>query len=247
MSYNIYMRYNPEQPSKVSKYNKDIVEFINKNIDQINSTGIEIVLSLIDEDDTEALKLLQKKGVSKLPALLGRGIKEPIQKTDKIKKFLLSNAKTKKSIPVKNGDEELRDYQWDIMDQDDEEDESKRTDAEIRARVEYEQKRRSKRGQSNDKPATAAEIIAQQRRSRGQRVRNRPAKEREPDPEDDPDDEPEEDAPKNRRNARRPTRRDNMDPDPVDILDNTRPKDQEEAMDNDLMSKFWSGRGVSSD
>ncbi len=248
------MRYNPEQPTKVSKYNKEIIEFINKNIDSINGTGTEIVLNLIDEDDTESLKLLQKKGVSKLPALLGKGIKEPIQKTEKIKKFLLSNAKAKKPVPVKNGDEELRDYQWDIMDMDDDDDEGKRGNAEMQAKLEFEKKRRSRRGQSNDKPATAAEIIAQQRRSRGQRVRDRPTKIRgREDNEDDrgdidDHDDPDDDAPAprrgGRRGARQTGRQDNMDPDPVNILASMRPRDQEEAGDNDLMSKFWSGRGV---
>lgn len=238
------MRYNPEQPTKVSKYNKDIIEFINKNIDQINSTGIEIVLSLIDEDDNETLKLLQKKGVSKLPALLGKGIKEPIQKTDKIKKFLLSNFKTKKAIPVKNGDEELRDYQWDVMEMGDDKNEDEaggRNSAEIQARVEYETKRRERqRGQSNDKPMTADEIVAQQRRGRNQRVKSRKPVQR---PRDDDDDD-EEEVPRQRRGKREKDRRGNMDPDPVDILNDMPARNQDEAIDNDLASKFWSGRGV---
>lgn len=241
MSYTIYMRYNPLQPKKVSKPNKEMIEFTDKNIDQINSRGTEVIINLIDEDDNESLRILEKKGVQKLPALLGKGISEPIQKVDKIKKFLLSNLKGKKSLPQKNGDEELRDYQWDILDMGDDnpDGEGKRNDAEIRARVEYETKKRTKKGHSLEKMQTADEIIAQQRRGRARQNKERrhaaPVKN---DSDSDDDEQP------RRGKSRRPERKNNMDPDPVDIINDMQANGEGDAQDNDLASKFWAGRGV---
>jgi len=255
MTYTVFMKYNPGQPNKVSKYNKDMIEFLNKNIDSINGTGTEVHLVLIDEDDNQTLKELSKKGVSKVPALLGRNIKEPIQKVDKIKKFLLSNAKNKRPIPKKGSDEELRDYQLDVMDPtgdepDDDEfgngDSSQRT-AQINARLEFEKRRRDARNPRQGAAMSAADIIAQQKRSRGRGMIGRrkppaPKDDRDDDGDDDDEDDEDED-PKPRRRGRRPERNNNMD-DPAAIMANERPRNQDEAVDNDLMSKFWAGRGV---
>jgi hypothetical protein len=243
MSYNIYMRYNPERPKEVSKPNKEMIEFTDKHIDQINRTGIEVVLTLIDQDDTETLKILEKKGVKKLPALLGKGIRDPIQKVDKIKKFLLNNAKSKKAIPMKDGSEELREYQWDALaaGDDDAENDNKRSAADIQARMEFEKRRRDKHGQSSDKMMTADEIIAQQRRGKQSQIRNKP---RAPDPPSSDDDSDEEEKPRRKKTGRRRT---TNDPDPADIMANMRATTQDEAIDNDLSTKFWSGRGVGTD
>lgn len=245
MSYNIYMRYNPERPNEVSKPNKEMIEFTDKHLDQMNKTGIEVVFVLIDQDDNETLHILEKKGVEKLPALMGKGIRNPIQKVDKIKKFLLSNTKSKKAIPVKNGDEELRDYQWDAlaMGDDNEDFDNKQSNADINARVEFETKRRNRKGQHSDKPMTADEIVAQQRRGKNTQMRNR--RQPSPPPDDDPD-EDEDDRPRRRRggNNRSKQRGSNIDPDPVDIMANMPARSQDEAIDNDLSAKFWQGRGV---
>ena len=240
------MRYNSEQPTKVSKCNKDIVEFISKNIDKINSTGLEIVFILIDEDDTDTLKKLEKRGVSMLPALMGKNINKPIQKTDKIKKFLLSSSSNKKPLPVKNGDEELTDYQWDILDMGDEveDNDGRRNNAEIQARVEYENKRREKRGQSRDKPLSASEIVAQQMRGRNKPSNHRRSKTPESDEESDDEDDNRRRSKSSKNRGKKSGKNRNMDPDPVDIIADMPVRDQEEAMDNNLSTMFWSGRGV---
>lgn len=250
MSYTIFMKYNPEQPNKVSKYNKDMIEFFNKNIDQINNTGTEVRLVLIDEDDNQILKELSRKGISKVPALLGRNIKEPIQKIDKIKKFLMNNIKNRKAVPKKQGDEELRDYQLDLLDptndepDDDENGDNNQRTSHINARLEFEKRRRDSRNPKAN-AMSAADIIAQQKRSRGRglmghRKIEKPAPRNDP---DDDDDDNEDDAPKQRRGRRAP-RGNNMADDPAALMANERARNQEEAQDNDLMSKFWAGRGV---
>ena len=256
-TYTVFMKYNPEQPSKVSKYNKDIIEFVNKNIDNINKTGTEVRLVLIDEDDNQMLKELSRKGVSKVPALLGRNIKEPIQKVDKIKNFLMSSVKNRKPIPQKNGDEELRDFQLDLLDptndesDDDEYGDNNQRTAQINARLEFEKRRRESR---NPRPTsmTAADIIAQQKRSRGReligkrRVEDKPLRRDDDDDDDDKDDDDEDRKPRRGR-RRRPARGNNMADDPAAIVANERPRNQDEAVDKDLMTKFWEGRGVGTD
>lgn len=244
MTYNIYMRYNPERPTEVSKPNKEMIEFAEKNIDKMNKTGIEVVFVLIDQDDTESLRMLEKKGVTKLPALLGKGIRNPIEKVDKIKKFLLSNTKSKKPVPAKNGDEELKEYQWDTLalGDDDQDYQNKQSDADIRSRVEFETKRRTRKSKTTDKAPTADEIVAQQRRGKKAQIRNRPVVQSFSDSDDDSDD----DRPRSRKNKSRQRGAD-IDADPVNIMANMPAHNQDEALENDLSSKFWQGRGVSTD
>ncbi len=254
MSYTIFMRYNPEQPSKVSKYNKEMIEFLNKNIDAINGTGVELRLVLVDEDDNQMLKELSKKGISKVPALLGRNIKEPIQKIDKIKKFLLNNARTRKQIPKKGSDEELRDYQLDVMDptgeepDDDEYGDNNQRTAQINARLEFEKRRRDARNPRQNAGMTAADIIAQQKASRGRSLfgRRKPPAPKDDDSEgsDSDDDRPK--KPK-RRNRNRRERGNNMADNPAAIMAEERVRNQDEAVDKDLMTKFFEGRGVGTD
>lgn len=250
MSYTVFMKYNPAQPSKVSKYNKDIIEFLNKNIDSINGTGTEVRLVLIDEDDNQMLKELSKKGVSKVPALLGRNIKEPIQKVDKIKKFLMNNAKNRKAIPEKGSDEELRDYQLDVMDptgeelDDDEYGDNNQRTAQINVRMEFEKKRRNSRNPQKGAAMSAADIIAQQKRSRGRGLIGRRKPPAPKDNHDDDSDDDEDEDPKPRRRGRRPDRGNNMADDPAALMATERARNQDEAVDNDLMSKFWAGREV---
>lgn len=245
------MRYNPERPNKVSKYNKDIIEFFNKNIDQINSTGTEVRIVLIDEDDTNVLKSLHKKGVEKVPAMMGRNIKEPIQKVEKIKKFLLQNTKGKRAIPQKQGDEELRDYQLDMLDptndepDDPEDGDNNQRTAHINARMEFERRRRESRN-PKAMAVSAADIVAQQKRSRGRSLLGRRKVERRP-IEDDPDsDDDEDDQPRRRRGNRR-ERRNNITDDPVAVIGMDRPRTADEAQDQDLSVKFWEGRGLGAD
>lgn len=246
LSYNIFMRYNPEKPREVSKPNKEMIEFLDKNIDQINKTGTEIIITLFDQDDTETLKRLERKGVKKLPAMLGRGIQNPIEKVDKIKKYIMSNSKSKKPIPNKDYDEELKDYQWDAlaMGDDDAEGDTKRNGAEIRARVEFEQRRRKKGGQQSEKPLTADEIIARQRRGRSAQIRQKPK--RDPSPEY-ASSESEDEKPKSSSRQSRHREKNNNDPDPADIMADMPARSRDEALDNDLSAKFWSGRGIGTD
>lgn len=251
-TYTVFMRYNPEQPSKVSKYNKEIIEFLNKNIDTINGTGIELRLVLIDEDDNQMLKELSKKGIKKVPALLGKNIKEPIQKLDKIKKFLLNNAKSRKPIPQKGSDEELRDFQLDVMDptgdepdDDDEYGDNAQRTTQIKARLEFEKRRRDSRNPRQGAGMTAADMIAQQKAMRGSSLfgRKKPPAQKHDDENSDSDSD--DDKPKTRKSRRRRGERgNNIADDPAAIMANERVRDQDEATDKDLMTKFWEGRGV---
>jgi hypothetical protein len=236
--YIIYMRYNTERPHEVSKPNKDMIEFADKYLDQINRTGTEITLTLIDQDNTDVLKKLEKKGVTKLPALLGNGLRDPIQKVEKIKKFLLSATKSKKPIPNKREDEALQDYQWGILEQGDDNinQDGKRNDAEVRAKLEFEARRRD-RGQNKTKAMTADEIVANQRRGRASHSRTKPiVQDSASDDSDDEDEQP-------RRKSKRSGRKSNIDPNPADIISDMPAHNRDEQLDNDLSVKFWSGRG----
>jgi hypothetical protein len=229
------MRYNPQKPTSVSKPNKEMIEYMNKSIDQINSTGVEIKIILIDEDDNQSLKMLEKKGVKKLPALFAKEFKEPIEKVDKIKKFLSSSLKSKRKLPSKSSGEELRDFQWGVLaagDEEDREGKDKQKESEIRARLDMERKRRDKHNRRTEKPLTPDEIVANERKKYAANSRRKQNDDYESD---------EEDEPKSRGRNR------NDDPDPAEIMSTMPATSQDQALDNDLASKFWAGRGIGTD
>ena len=128
---------------------------------------------------------------------------------------------------------------------DDEYGDNNQRTAQINARLEFEKRRRNARNPKQGAAMSAADIIAQQKKSRGRGLigRRKPPPPKDDRDDDSDDDEDDEDR-KPRRRGRRPDRDNNMADDPAALMATERPRNQDEAVDNDLMSKFWAGRGV---
>lgn len=246
----LFIRHDPSDPTNVTKGTKNILTFVLKNIDMINSRGHRVLIKLIDVSNEEQTEMLQNKGIEGIPAMLSNFIKGPINGADNIKSYL-SRKPTRNTTtrdPDVAIDEQTHEFQEEILAEGDEVEEKDVDEAKRQARLAQEAARRGIGGGEGRKPKTADEAIEDARRRKAGRSKT-PKKKVQFKANDDDDDQPGGDA-QMKADSRRANRRNeaeyNLGLSPAEIERSIPATSGEDKRDKDLADKFWEGRFSSS-
>ncbi len=246
----LFVRHDPSDPTNVTKGTKNILTFVLKNIDMINSRGHKVVIRLIDVSDEEQTEMLQNKGIDGIPAMLSNFIRGPINGADNIKNYL--SRKPTRTISTRDPDvaidEMTHEFQETILAEGDEVESADQDEAKRQAKLAAEAARRGIGGGQDRKPKTADEAIEDARRRKAGRSKT-PRKKVQFKKDDNDDEQPGGDAQMkadNRRANRRNEPEYNLGLSPAEIERSIPATSGEDKRDKDLADKFWEGRYSSS-
>lgn len=247
----ICIKYNGKQPTYNKNYNRDLIKYLEGNIDILNGRGKIVDLRLVDENDEKDLeKIKYEQGVKKLPVLLRDTKPFKIYGTPKIKDFLKSLCNSKISIMAKNPDEEIRDFHMSNLLSGGQEDENINNDNQIidvsRA-VEESQRRKNKFKEYNRMDYNSRRMAREERQHLNHKgIREKGAMRRTNNYYDDdfigttnPGEQIGTDIDTNRNTNTNRNRNIKMSDNPAMIQKMCEYNTMEGARDNDLMAKFW--------
>lgn len=230
----IYVKFDGKQPTSNKPYNRDLIRYLKGNIDTLNGCGNFIDLLLVDENDIEHLKKVQKQqGVEELPVLICIRRPMKVYGTPKIKDFLKRLCRNRpQHLKPKNPDEEVMDFQRALMGCDmhmagkplpDDNDENL-DDAHIEdmARATSETQKRKDRFEMYSKMSSKERLEMRQEKRYRMNPGNRTY----------PGNEPEEGFSGGDRNVK-------LADNPAAIQRMMGSKDMSDQKDNDLMAQFW--------
>ncbi len=112
----LYIKYNADEPSENKGYNKNLVDFIDVNLNLINRHGNYINIHLIDKNNSgELINLRDKKKLAELPAIICAGGAVKLYGTPKIKKYIENLCVSRRQVSIKTPEEEINDHQMYCM------------------------------------------------------------------------------------------------------------------------------------
>lgn len=241
----LFVRHDPSDPTNVTKGTKNVLTFVLKNIDMINSRGHRITIKLIDVNNENDTEMLQNKGIDGIPALISNFVKGPINGAENIKEYL--SRKAVKQAFARDPDvainEQTHEFQEEILAEGDEVEERDVDEAKRQAKLAAEAARRGIGGGQDKKPKTADEAIEDARKRKANRTK--PVKKKVQFKRDEDDDQPGGDAQikaDNRRANRRNEAEYNLGLSPAEIEHSIPASGGEDKRDKDLVERFWDGR-----
>lgn len=112
----ICLKYNRNYPTRNKSYNKELIKYIKRNIDNLNHHGNYVDLHLIDENDSqELIRLKTQEQILEMPALICANRSGKVYGTPDIKRFLGALCRTKNRISRKSPEEEVLEEQMYCM------------------------------------------------------------------------------------------------------------------------------------